>query len=247
MKSLLKMAWMEFKLFLREPVAAFFTLVFPLMMLFLFGTIYGNKPADVFGGFGMVDISTPGYGAMIIGTTGLMSLPIALASYREFHILRRMRTTPVSPLTILMAHVIVMFIMVILGMALLVIAAKLVYNLRFAGSLPVVAAAFVLSTFSFLAIGFLLGGIMPNARTAQIVGMVLLYPMIFLSGATIPREFLPESVKAVANYLPLSPVVTLLEGLWKGLSWADFRMETLYLVAMLIVCGALAKFTFRWE
>ncbi len=42
MKSLLKMTWMEAKLFLREPVGAFFTLVFPLMMLFLFGSIYGN-------------------------------------------------------------------------------------------------------------------------------------------------------------------------------------------------------------
>ena len=45
MKSLLKMTWMEAKLFLREPVGAFFTLVFPLMMLFMFGSIYGNEPA----------------------------------------------------------------------------------------------------------------------------------------------------------------------------------------------------------
>ena len=44
MKSLLKMTWMEAKLFLREPVGAFFTLIFPLMMLFIFGTIYGNQP-----------------------------------------------------------------------------------------------------------------------------------------------------------------------------------------------------------
>ncbi len=44
MKSLLKMTWVEAKLFLREPVSAFFTLIFPLMMLFIFGTIYGTKP-----------------------------------------------------------------------------------------------------------------------------------------------------------------------------------------------------------
>jgi hypothetical protein len=42
MKSLMKMTWMEAKLFLREPVAAFFTLVFPLMYLFLFGMISRN-------------------------------------------------------------------------------------------------------------------------------------------------------------------------------------------------------------
>ena len=50
MKSLLKLTWMEVKLFLREPIGAFFTLVFPLMMLFLFGSIYGNTPTPMFGG-----------------------------------------------------------------------------------------------------------------------------------------------------------------------------------------------------
>ena len=48
MRSFIKMTWMEFKLFLREPIGAFFTLGFPLMMLFLFGSIYGNEPSDYF-------------------------------------------------------------------------------------------------------------------------------------------------------------------------------------------------------
>ena len=247
MKTLAKMTAIEMKLFLREPIVAFFTLVFPLMMLFIFGSIYGNEPAEMFGGFGMVDISTPGYGAMIIATTGLMSLPIALASYRELGILKRLKTTPVSPLNILLAHVVVMFVMVALGMLLLIVAAKVFYGLRFAGSVPVVTLAFVLGCLSFLALGFLLAGSMPNARAAQIVGMVLLYPMIFLSGATIPREVLPQSLQNVVKYLPLSPVVTLLEGTWKGLPWSNFIPETIFLVALIVVCGAIAAFTFRWE
>ena len=52
MKSLIKMTWMEAKLFLREPVGAFFTLIFPLLMLFIFGTIYGNTPAPMPGARG---------------------------------------------------------------------------------------------------------------------------------------------------------------------------------------------------
>ena len=71
MKSLLKMTWVEAKLFLREPVGAFFTLAFPLMMLFLFGSIYGNEPTPMFGGRGTIDISVPSYTAMIVATTGL--------------------------------------------------------------------------------------------------------------------------------------------------------------------------------
>ena len=59
MKSVLKMTWMEAKLFLREPASAFFTLVFPLMMLLLFGVIYSNSPAPVSGGGGTIRYVDP--------------------------------------------------------------------------------------------------------------------------------------------------------------------------------------------
>ena len=188
MKSLLKMTWMEVKLFLREPVGAFFTLVFPLMMLFLFGSIYGNEPTSMFNGYGTVDVSVPAYTAMIIATSGLMSVTITMAAYREKGVLRRLRTTPVSPLVVLAAQVIVVFAMTSLGMILLIIAGKLVYNLRFDGNAWSVLAGFVLSSLSFFSLGFILAGILRTARTAQIVGMVLLYPMLFLSGGGLPTR-----------------------------------------------------------
>ena len=192
MKSFLKMTWMEAKLFLREPIGAFFTLVFPLMMLFLFGSIYGNKPTPMFGGQGTIDISVPAYTAMIIATTGLMSITITMATYREKGVLRRLRTTPVSPLVVLAAQVIVVFVMTCLGMVLLIVAGKLVYHVRFEGNAFSVLAGFVLSSLSFFAIGFILAGLMPTARTAQVVGMVLLYPMLFLSGAGFPPNCCPK-------------------------------------------------------
>ncbi|MCB9423235.1 MAG: ABC transporter permease, partial [Ardenticatenaceae bacterium] len=71
MKALTKMTWVELKLKLREPVGTFFTLVFPLLLLFLFGSIYGNEPTPFLNGRGNVDNSVPGYIAMIIGTTGM--------------------------------------------------------------------------------------------------------------------------------------------------------------------------------
>jgi ABC-2 type transport system permease protein len=247
MKSLLKMSWMEAKLFLREPVGAFFTLVFPLMMLFLFGSIYGNEPSEYFNGYGSVDISVPAYTAMIIATTGLVGLTITLSAYRENGILRRLRTTPINPLTVLAAQVIVLFVMTTLGMVLLVIAGKFVYHMRFDGNALSVLAGFVLCSLSFFALGFILAGLMPTARTAQVVGMVLLYPMLFLSGAGFPRELLPETIKKVSTFLPLTYVVTLLRGLWIGESWSQHTSEVLVLSAMLAVGVLLSVKTFRWE
>jgi ABC-2 type transport system permease protein len=247
MKSLLKMTWMEAKLFLREPVGAFFTLAFPLMMLFLFGSIYGNEPTPMFGGRGTIDISVPSYTAMIVATTGLMGLTITMATYRENGVLRRLRTTPISPLVILFAQVIVLFLMTTLGMALLIIAGKLVYHMRFEGNALSVLAGFTLSSLSFFAIGFVLAGLMPNARTAQVVGMVILYPMLFLSGAGFPRELLPEAIKKVSTFLPLTYVVDLLRGLWIGESWGQHITAVIVLAAVLVVGALISVKTFRWE
>jgi ABC-2 type transport system permease protein len=247
MKGLLKMTWMETKLFLREPVGAFFTLVFPLMMLFLFGSIYGNTPSDYFNGQGTVDISVPAYTAMIIATTGLVGLTITMAAYRENGVLRRLRTTPVSPLVVLVSQVIVLFMMTVLGMLLLIIAGKLVYHLRFEGNALSVLAGFVLSSLSFFALGFVLAGLMPTARTAQVVGMVLLYPMLFLSGAGFPRELLPETIKKISTFLPLTYVVNLLRGLWVGDAWRLHTTEVLVLAGILILGVLISIKTFRWE
>lgn len=247
MKSLLKMTWLEAKLFFREPASAFFTLIFPLMMLFLYGSIYGNEPTPIFGGRGTIDVSVPAYTAMIIATSGLMSLTISMAAYREKGILRRLRTTPVSPLVVLTAQVIVLFLMTTFGMVLLIAAGRGVYHLRFEGNALSVLAGFTLSSLSFFALGFVLAGLMPTARAAQVVGMVLLYPMLFLSGAGFPRKLLPEAIKKVSAFLPLTYVVDLLRGLWVGETWEQHRMAVFVLAGILVAGALLAAKVFRWE
>ena len=88
---------MEVKLYLREPVAAFFTFAFAPMMLVIFGAIYGNRPTPLFGGRGMVDVSVPAYLGVIIASVGLISVPIGMAARREVKVLRRFQATPLPP------------------------------------------------------------------------------------------------------------------------------------------------------
>jgi ABC-2 type transport system permease protein len=247
MKSLLKMTWMETKLFLREPVGAFFSLVFPLIYLFLFGIISGNEPTPQFGGLRVIDASIPGLTAVIICTTGLMSTTMTMSTYRENGVLRRLRTTPVSPLVVLVAQVIVVFTMTALGMLLLIAAGMLVYHVRFEGNAFNVLVGFVLSSLSFFALGFILAGQMPTARTAWIVGMVLLYPMLLLSGAFFTIELLPAAVQKVSAFIPLTYVVNLLRGLWSGETWSMHTTDVIVLAAMLVGGVLISARTFRWE
>jgi len=247
MNSLWKMTWMEAKLFLREPVGAFFTLVFPLIYLFMYGIISGNEPTPMYGGQRTIDVAIPSLTAVIISMAGLMSTTITMATYREKGILRRLQTTPVSPLVVLVAQVIVVFAMTALGMLLLIAAGTLVYHVRFVGNAFSVLVAFVLGSLSFFGLGFILASVMPTVRTAWAVAMVLLYPMLFLSGAFFSVELLPAAVQKVAAFLPLTYVVNLLRGMWLGETWANHLLDVGVLTGMLILGIIISAKTFRWE
>jgi ABC-2 type transport system permease protein len=195
----------------------------------------------------MIDASIPGLTAVIICITGLMSTTMTISTYREKGILRRLRTTPVSPLVVLAAQVIVTFAMTLLGMLLLVAAGMLVYHVRFEGNALSVLAGFTLSSLSFFGIGFILAGTMPTVRTAWVVGMVLMYPMMFLSGAFFTIQILPAAVQKVSAFMPLTYVVNLLRGLWVGETWGSHLLDVGVLAGMLLLGIIVSAKTFRWE
>src|SRR5215813_11651172 len=85
----------------------FFGLAFPVMLLALFGGIYGNKPAAQFGGLGTVDVSVPAYVALVLAVAGLTSFPLGMVEYRSRGFLRRLRATPARPSTFLVAQLVV--------------------------------------------------------------------------------------------------------------------------------------------
>jgi ABC-2 type transport system permease protein len=138
-------------------------------------------------------------------------------------------------------------VVAIAGMALLVLTAKLIFGLRFAGSWPEVAAAFVLSALSLYAVGYVIASLAPTARVAQAAGLLLFLPMLFLSGATLPRALMPSALVHFSDYLPLTQVVSLLQGLWVGDSWQAHAREIWILLGMLVGGVLISARTFRWE
>jgi ABC-2 type transport system permease protein len=77
--------------------------------------------------------------------------------------------------------------------------------------------------------------------------MVLLYPMLILSGAAWPRELMPETVQKISAFLPLTYVVNLLRGLWMGQVWSDHLLDVVVLVGVLLLGIIVSVKTFRWE
>ncbi|MDQ3695952.1 MAG: ABC transporter permease [Chloroflexota bacterium] len=235
----------EWRLLFREPAAVFFTLVFPLLLLVLFGSIFGNDPARGFGGIGSVDLSTPGYIGLIIGTTAFMGIPQVVATYRDQGILRRLRATPVPALTIIGAQLVVNLAMTSFGTLILVVVGRVVFDLSLPRAPAAVLVAFLFCCLSLFAIGMLLAAILPTARVAQTVGMAIFFPMIFLSGSAFPRQMMPESIRNVAEVLPLTRVVILLSDVWFGFGW---NLSAIVMLGVLLgVAAIISVRTFRWE
>ncbi len=210
MKSLQTLTLTDIRLFLREPFAVFFALAFPSLLVLLFGSMYGNTPVEMFGGYGTMDISMPGYTALILATVGLMNIPIATATYRESGVLRRFSVTPLRPLAYIVADMTANLLATVVGMLGVVLLGALIHHVRFEGQVWAVALAVFYCFLPMAAFGYLIAGVAPGARAAQIIGLLVLYPMIFLSGAGMPLEILPESIRKLANFLPLTYVVRLL-------------------------------------
>jgi len=239
---------MQLKLYLREPIAFFFTLVFPLLLLLLFGAIFGNTPDPQFNpNQGYIDYETPALIILVLATIGLLSVPIKVASEREQKILRRYQATPLKPIVYLSTEVTMNILVALGGTFLLILTGKLVYHLQLPQQVVLVFLAWGLSALAFAAIGFLIAALAPTARIAQVVGMVLFFTMMFLSGASLPPQMFPEWLQQVRLVLPMTHAVTLLQGLWFGENWSAHWVEISVLFFTLVFCASLAARYFRWE
>jgi ABC-2 type transport system permease protein len=244
MKAFLTLTWTESKLFLREPSATFFTLGFPLLLLFAFGAIFGNDPASAPGNVGYATYALPGYVALTIGSLALLSLPITLATQRDQGVLRRFRVTPLRPTAVLGAQAAVNGAMLLVSTVLLLGAAGVAYDAPLPARPLLMAGALLFAGATFFAVGFLVGALAPTARTAQAVGMGLFFPMLFLSGAAIPQFLFPDWLTTASLALPLTHATRLLQDAWLQGQWNG--TAALVLAGVGAVSAAVAAWQFRW-
>lgn len=248
MRGLFKLTWIEIKIFLREPLGAFGTIVFPVLIFLVAGRIVGRRvaPANL-AASNFIRVGLPVFASLLIVISAVLSLVTIISIYREGGILKRLRATPLRPQTILTAHVLVKLLLSAITLVMLVLAGKRYYPIGVDVFLPSFALALIFSTISILSVGFVIASIVPTARFAQPIGAIILYPMIGFSGLFTPIESFPPVLHAVARALPLTYAVSLLQGIWNGDSWSAHRGDLAGLVIVFFVCNALSSRIFRWE
>jgi ABC-2 type transport system permease protein len=247
-RGLWKLTWLEIKIFLREPLGAFGSIFFPVIVFVVAGRILGGRNTPkLIAATGFVRVGLPVFVSVLIALSGVLSLVTIISIYREGGILRRLRATPLRPQTILTAHVLVKLVLTLVSMALMVLAGKRYYPVNMDVPVFGFAVALLISVWSILSIGFLIASMVPTARFAQPIGAAILYPMLGLCGLFAPLNSLPPVLRGVARALPLTYAVSLLEGIWKGEAWSAHIGDVAALVLVFAICTALSAKVFRWE
>ena len=240
-----KLTWVETKVFVREPLGLVGSLVIPVIIFVIMGRTVGTAAPGAAVDDAPFNVAI--LAALIIAVGAVLSLIAIISIYREGGILKRLRATPLSPVTILGAHVVVKLGFTLASLALLVLAGRRLLP----GALPVdllpFTAALLLSTLSILSLGFVLASLVPTARFAQPLGAAILYPMIAISGLFMPVERLPPLLRTIALALPTTHAVSLMQGVSDGLAWGALWVHVAALIAAFAVCIGLSTKFFRWE
>ncbi len=240
-----KLIWVEIKVFMREPMGVIGTLGIPVLVFVFVGREFGDSQAS--NAAEALPFNITIMAALFIAIGAALSLIAIITIYREGGILKRLRATPLSPLTILGAHVFVKLIFTVIGMGLLVLAGRQFFPGAIDVNLWSFTVALLMGTLSILSVGFVISSIVPTARFAQPLGSILLYPMMALSGLFFSIETLPTGWRIFANMLPTTHAVALMQGIWDGGSWGAQWVNVLGLAAVFVVCSAVSTRVFRWE
>lgn len=246
MRTLWLMYKTEAKLSIREFSSVLFGVLVPVGLIILLGILYGDSRlagTDT----RQIDISFGAVCTLGICSAGLMGIPIALSDYRWRKILKRYKVTPISPMTLLMAHVLFCFSLSIVSALLVYIISAAMFGFALKGPVLAFIGVYLLVMVSIHSIGMVVASLAPNAQMAGVIASIIYFPMIFLSGATIPYEIMPKALQTVSDFMPLTQGIKLLKTVSLGQPLTDALFSFVVMAVVAVIGVVISVRFFRWE
>jgi ABC-2 type transport system permease protein len=227
----------ELRLLGRDTLTLTFVLGFPIISMLIIGGVFGTEPDDAF----PVNPShwyVASYFTVVIGATGLIMLPVHIASYRERGVLRRFTASGFPRWSFASAELAMGLTAIAFAGPLLLAVAAPVYGVPSAHDPVRVVAGIVAGSVAFISIGVLLGTLLPSARAAQAVGLMLFFPSFLLGVGGPPPAVMSAPLREVAGKLPLALATDAIRDPWLGIG--DGTGPLLAVIAIALVASVLA-------
>jgi ABC-2 type transport system permease protein len=233
----------ELTLMKRDPLTLTFVFAFPVLTMLIIGGSFGTKPDIAFEGANPSHWYVASYLTVVIAAMGLIMLPVHLASYRERGVLRRFALAGFPRWSFALSQLVIGFVAVLSASAILLAVAAPVYGVPAPHEWGRLVAAVLLGTLAFTSIGVLLGTVLPSARAAQAVGLLLFFPSFLLGAGGPPPHVMGSALRGIAGYLPLTWLTNAVRGPWLGLGTATGSLALVAIVAIVAAALALRRST----
>ena len=245
MSDVARLAWRQYRLerrlFWRNPSAAFFNFLLPLLFLVFFGAIFHGNQHDL-------NVIVPGIAGMSVMSTTFSALAFNMTFLREQGVLKRIRGTPMPGSSYLLGIAGNAVTNTAVQIAIITVAGRVFFHTgwpRDWGELVLFVAAGVLC---FASLGVALSHAIPNFDSAPAYVNAVFLPVIFISGVFYDAAHAPGFLKGIAQALPLKPVIDGLSGAMVNGTGIGSHVTALGVIAAWSVLGVtFAIRGFTWE
>jgi len=232
-------------LFWRNREAAFFSFLFPIILLVLLGSVYGDDEIEGVSGATFLLAGLIGYG---VAATAFASLAITLVVRREAGLLKRVRGTPLSPTTYLASVIASMVIVIALQAAAQILIGRFLLDAAWPASPASFVAVLVIGAASFAALGLAVTTVVRTGEGSSAVVNAIYLPMAFISGAFFSPRDMPRFLEVVSEALPLTYLLRLIRSTFIEGETLTSSPGALAAVAVWGLFGlVVAARMFRWE
>ena len=241
MKNFAALTRMRIQLTIRNKMFLFFSVFMPFGFFFLYAGVFAKGVPE-----GVRYLLGPVVALTVMGS--FWGLSAALVTFREQGILRRFHVTPVTPSDMLASSVVANYFLTLPTVLLQLLFARVFFHVHNFGDILAVFILVTVGTVSFASLGLVVASVTSTMQETQIINQLLWFPLIFLSGATIPLPSLPAVVQRVGVFLPATYLVNSLQ---KAIVFSIPITHLLLGVVALCFWAAITFFVsaqlFRWE
>jgi ABC-2 type transport system permease protein len=235
----------EARLLGRNPGVVVWAIVLPVAAAIVLAAIPGTRaPQDYFGGVSALQAYQPILVLFVLAILAVQALPDVLTRYREMGVLKRLRTTPVSPGLLLFAQLALMVAVSLICMVLIVVLPGIISG-QWPQNLLAYLISYVLVAWAMLGLGMVISSLFRNAKVAAGFGTVLFFVLQFFAGLWVTRSSMPDWMRWISNLTPggagVQSLMDSAAGQWPNLGyWA-------VLLIWGLGCSAISVRLFKWE